>query len=455
MSFVALFRVADLTAVKEPCSCECKSGASCTCWTPRFNSTSASNTYLDETSETGSPQTRLSMSHILARVKELRPVLPRPARSSPPHGGPIHELSSGIPHTIPNRHYIHDNVMFSPYGRAHDRTHDHPLGLEKHNLTGLSTSFLPGDGLYERPMLELGASGSPAERLLSIGRFSFPSACTCGDPCRCTGCEPSKAVNASTSNANCTANGCSTCLECSYFNPLASSAIQQRSDQRGAIDEWLRQISAPASENTGFQQTTFIKQEYTPPLKLASQNLDNNEHSDSIWENFNSVQPSNSSDDGHTHVSAPDHYGSSGYTDRLGQLQMSPGMSRSDTHLVLPEVYQARPLSAPLQRNLGGPRSSMSNIADLPYSASMSALDLTGEVDYVSNAQSTIQALVDFTIASNEASPSGTNLTMQWMASNDEGNSLSAPIPPMYSYAVSSSGTSSYDDLSTTLRTPL
>ena len=97
----------------------------------------------------------------------------------------------------------------------------------------------------------------------------------------------------------------------------------------------------------------------------------------------------------------------------------------------------------------------MSNIADLPYSASMSALDLTGEVEYVSNAQSTIQALVDFTIASNEASPSGTNLAMQWMAGNDEGNPLSTPIPQMYSYAVSSSGTSSYDDLSTTLRTPL
>jgi hypothetical protein len=413
----------------------------------------AGNSYLDETTENGLPQTRLSMSHILARVKELRPVLPRPTRSSPPSGGPIHELSSGIPHTIPNRHHMHDDVMFSPYGRAYDRTHDHPLGHEKHNLLGLPTSYLPGEGSYERQMLELGASGSQAERLLSIGRFSFPSACTCGDPCLCTGCEPSKSVNVSTSNANCAANACPTCLECSYFNPLSSSAIQQRSDQRVAIDEWLRQISAPASENTGFQQT-FVKQEYAPSLELASQNLDINDHSDSIWE---SVQPSNSSDDGHTHVSAPDHCGPSGYNDRLGQLQMSPGMSRSDTHLVLPEVYQARPLSAPLQRNFGGPRS-MSNIADLPYSASMSARDATGGVEYVPNPQSTLQALVDFTIASNEASPSGTNLAMQWMASNDEGNPLSTPIPPIYSYAMSNSGTdgtSSYDDLSTTLRTPL
>ncbi|KAF8352099.1 hypothetical protein F5887DRAFT_12852 [Amanita rubescens] len=121
------------------------------------------------------------MSHILARVKELRPVLPRPARSSPPNGGPIHELSSGMPHSIPNRHHMYDHVMFSPYGRAHDRTHDHPLGHEKQNLMGLPTSYLL-DGMYERPGLESAASGSQAERLMSIGRFSFTSACTCGDP---------------------------------------------------------------------------------------------------------------------------------------------------------------------------------------------------------------------------------------------------------------------------------
>lgn len=398
------------------------------------------------------------MSHILARVKELRPVLPRPTRSSPTNGGPIHELSSGMPHSIPNRHHMYDHVMFSPYGRAHDRTHDHPLGHEKQNLVGLPTSYVP-DGLYERPVSELAASGVQAERLMSIGRFSFTSACTCGDPCRCTGCEQNNSVDIPALDVNCTSNACQTCLECSYFNPLSSSPIQQRSDQRVAIDEWLRQVSAPASENTCFQQT-FIKQEYTPSLELASQNMDINEQSDSNWDNVARccVQPSNSSDDGHTHVSAPDHCGALGYTDRLGQLQMSPGMSRSDTHLVLSEVYQTRPLSAPLQRNLGGSRSSMSNIADLPYSASLSALDVTGGVEYDSNAQLTMQALVDFAIASNDASPSGTSLALPWMTGNDESNPLSTPIPVMYPYAVSNSGTdgtSSYDDLSTTLRTPL
>jgi len=357
-----------------------------------------------------------------------------------------------MPHSIPNRHHMYDYVMFSPYGRAHDRTHDHPLGHEKQNLVGVPTSYLP-DGLYERPILDLAASGSQAERLMPIGRFSFTSACTCGDPCGCTGCEQNKSVNIPALDANCTSNACQTCLECSYFNPLSSSAIQQRSDQRVAIDEWLRQVSAPASENACFQPT-FIKQEYTPSLELASQNMDINEQSDSNWDNVaHSVQPSNSSDDGLTHVSAPEHSGALGYTDRLGQLQMSPGMSRSDTHLVLPEVYQTRPLSAPLQRNLGG-----SNIADLPYSASLSALDVTGGVEYVSNAQLTMQALVDFAIASNDASPSETSLALPWMTGNDEGNPLSTPIPAMYPYAVSNSGTdgtSSYDDLSTTLRTPL
>ncbi|KAK2460766.1 hypothetical protein APHAL10511_007236 [Amanita phalloides] len=433
--------------VKEQNSCECKYGATCTCWTPRHSSafrSAASISYHSESAEVSideQPQARLSMPHILARVNDLRPVLPRPTISSPPSAGPIHDLSSGMPHSIPNRQHMHDNVMFSPYGRAHDRTHDHPLGHEKHYM-GQSMPYLQGDGLYERPMLELAASGSQD---LTLGGLSLTSACNCRTSCQCAGCEPTK-PSVPNLDANCASNVCTTCLECSYFSPSSSSATQQRSEQRVAIDEWLRQISVPTSGDTGLQQT-LIKQEYPLSIDTTSQILRINSQSESIWDQFNS------SDDDHTHASTPPDHCS--YNDRMGLLQMSQGMSRSDTHLVLPEVYQTRPLSAPLQRHLGGQRSCMTNIADLPCSASMSALDVSGGADYVANSQSAIQALVDFAISNNTSSV--TNLAIPWATGSDEGNSTSL-MPVVQSYAVSNSGTdgtSSYDDLSMTLRTPL
>ncbi|KAF8635668.1 hypothetical protein AX15_000295 [Amanita polypyramis BW_CC] len=489
--------------VKEQGSCGCKVGAPCTCWTPRYSSVRHNGTQAGSSEdirssggiESGQPQARLSMSHILARVKELRPVLPRPTSSNSSSGGPVHDLSSGLPHSIPNRHHMHDNVMFSPYGRAYDRIHDHLLGQEKYHPSG---SYQPPsqDGFYERPVLELAASGSQTDPIVSLGNFPLTSACGCGEGCHCSGCESSKAAGDPAPNTNRTPNNCPSCLECSYFIPPLPAA-QQQSSQRVAIDEWLRQVSAPltGSDVTAFQQN-FSRQEHLLSIEGTSRNLGINRQCDLINDVWNesalpptahrNVQPSNSSDDGHTHASTPDHciapcscpsqscqcrqrdYFAIGETDttnmdgrasscaeRLGQLQMSQGMSRSDTHLVLPEVYQNRPMSAPLQRNLGVQRLCMTNTADVPYSASMSALDLTAGSNYVGNSQS-----VDFRNANNNTSTSTPNLIMSWAIDIDEGDPapVSGVIPSMYSYAMSNSGTdgtSSYDDLSMTLRTPL
>lgn len=143
--------------------------------------------------------------------------------------------------------------------------------------------------------------------------------------------------------------------------------------------------------------------------------------------------------------------------ERFGLLQMSQGMSRSDTHLVLPDLYQTRPFSAPLQKNLGALRPGVSTMIDLPYSVSMSALDIPGGADYMGNSQSVVQALLDFPVTSN-TSLSVPNLALPWLSGSDGGNLASGIMPPIYPYAMSSSGTegtSSYDDLSMTLRTPL
>lgn len=97
-------------------------------------------------------------------------------------------------------------------------------------------------------------------------------------------------------------------------------------------------------------------------------------------------------------------------------------------------------------------------MTDLPYSMSMSALDVPGGPDYMGSSQSVVQALLDFPVASN-TSLSVPNLGLPWLAGSGGGNLASGIMQPIYPYAMSCSGTdrtsSSYDDLSMSLRTPL
>jgi len=468
-----------LHGVKEPSSCACKSGGSCQCCTPR-NSAARRNTVSDINTGTQqvnynespmpigqSPPVRLTMSHILARVKELRPVLPRPASSNSSGSGPIHDLSSGVPHSHPTRHHIHDNVMFSPYGRAHDRAHDHPLGHEKHHppIPPTYPPFVKGENVYDQPMLESDS--------FPLGSMPLMLSCGCGGA---TSREPNNATIIPNADTDGVAN---TCLDSSFLLPPSS----QQSNQRMAIDEWLSQVPLPTSAPN---KTTFQSGIVQPECRRSGVN-NSADPTINTWDQVALLAPFNhraqhsySSDDIRTHASTPEYSGSQcscppqscqcpdrsyffnndvynhissangkalGEDERFGQLQMSQGMSRSDTHLVLPDLYQTRPYSTPLQRGLGALRPNV----DFPYSASTSALD--GEADYVSNSQSVVQALLDFPILPN-MSMTTPSLDVPWLMNTDDG----AAVLPMYPYAMSSSGTdgtSSYDDLSTTLRTPL
>jgi hypothetical protein len=353
--------------------------------------------------------------------------------------------------------------MFSPYGRAHDRTHDHPL-----HHPPIPSSYQPsvkGENLFDRSILELG--GSTPQDLL--GDFSLMSA--------------NGEINVDMA----------TCFECSSLIPSISSSVEQHEDQRVAIDEWLRQVPVPrsASDDAVFRQGM---QEYPSSAEKPY----HHNRSDSAMSSFvkatlfpafnHSAQPSSSSDDGRTHASTPEYCGNQcscppqscqcrdrgsfcnaeAYSsmngrmfdddERFGLLQMSQAMSRSDTHLVLPDLYQTRPFSAPLQKSFGTLRPGVSPMTDLPYSVSMSALDVPGGPDYMGSSQSVVQALLDFPVASN-TSLSVPNLVLPWLAGSGGGNLASGSMPPIYPYAMSSSGTertsSSYDDLSMSLRTPL
>ena len=74
-------------------------------------------------------------SQILARMAELRPVLPRPSQDGFNHGGPVHLPSTGISHAHPSRHPEH---VFNPYERAYGMTHQHPGDFQSYLVPGPS-----------------------------------------------------------------------------------------------------------------------------------------------------------------------------------------------------------------------------------------------------------------------------------------------------------------------------
>ncbi|PFH53463.1 hypothetical protein AMATHDRAFT_45348 [Amanita thiersii Skay4041] len=458
------------------------------------------------------------MSHILARVKELRPVLPRPASSNSSNGGPVHELSSGLPHSHPNRYHMHESVMFSPYERAHDRTHDHPLGHDKIFSTSPSTSHIPSPTGHSHPDHPPSSEASiPQPSVTQPGNMLFSgdlpnlSACNCGANCGCGDCvKPIQPPNTVPSpDSQCTnPNACTTCLECSFFRnfapPSATSQPVLDANQRIAIDEWIRQVS---SLKSGPDIPTFVSafspQEYPhldEPTSQVTQvknqpDLTSNSWHESLLAPSINIPPSNHSDEYRTYASTPERCANqcncppgscicqreecvtverspiepaafavsreraSCCASKLTQLQMIQGMSRSDTHLVLPDTYQSRPLSAPYG-NAELYRQYVPNATELPFSASTSALDITRRPAYLNingGQASAGQAYLDLPVPiTNDQTSSLANYTLAWVAaSNYDGTT--APVMPYY--AISNPGTdgtsSSYDDLSMTLRTQL
>lgn len=247
--------------------CACKDGGDCTCCTPRKSVSrhrrkdSRNSNQLTNGSDgnvTDSKSKRCSTtssnlplsSHILARIAELRPVLPRPPASA----GPLHDPSSGIAHGSGVRHHTHENMYFSPYGRAYEQAHvsDRP-SYDRKTQDDPPHPTVPV--VTERPetIPQPVRTEWPADG-------TFPSMCGCGDECACPGC---KEHNGSAFNDNANAfascanpDACTACLDCtitSVASALPSETPLSMYEVDESIDEWLRQMASLPS--TGVSQS--------------------------------------------------------------------------------------------------------------------------------------------------------------------------------------------------------
>ncbi|KII91514.1 hypothetical protein PLICRDRAFT_510885 [Plicaturopsis crispa FD-325 SS-3] len=232
--------------------CSCKNDDECHCWSvrksaPKRKKASHSVAPADPTSRApvASGSTTSPPPSVLARIAELRPVLPRP----PDDARSLQMLSPGMARV--SRH--HHESGFSPYGRAFEQIHPeyapssasdpqlHPYENLSSNLTSFSD-----------PPLSNGYNSS-SEDLASNGRF--PALCGCGESCSCPGCaqhnNPSVLARVTDPSiySHCTnPSACQHCLDCSIMAlpdltpDLGPSAYE--STQSQDIDEWLQQINA-------------------------------------------------------------------------------------------------------------------------------------------------------------------------------------------------------------------
>ncbi|CAA7269880.1 unnamed protein product [Cyclocybe aegerita] len=234
----------------------CKAGDVCHCVTPRTRVRKRGDS--DSVAASGHP----SSSQILARIAELRPVLPRPS-------GPVHSPSTGTSHGHGGRHH---DAAFNPYERAYGMTHQHPVHPQSYAGTSNPASSYNAQSFAE-----------PWTQNVALDDAGFPSLCGCGDDCNCPGCmhhNRSTAVPLATAYASCTnPGGCSACLDCTIMSlpPSAflppNTALSIYDSQNDSIDEWLRQLSSTSfsdpsqpslqqdfSTSSNFQQQTVPSQ---------------------------------------------------------------------------------------------------------------------------------------------------------------------------------------------------
>ncbi|KAF9463211.1 copper fist DNA binding domain-containing protein [Collybia nuda] len=237
-------------------SCQCKTEGACYCCTPRKSAprnrkkgtaqterTAHNSCDMPSSTQLSEYHTSRTPSHILARLAELRPVAPRLT------SGPLHDPSCG--QTI--RHHSHENLSFSPYGRAYDFSHEHMYDQDA------SQVIIPPDAFAMDP-----ASSIPLDeqifrtqlRALEIAATSpwtptsFPSACGCGESCSCPGCgqhNGNSPIASSSAFSSCANPGiCNACLDCTILSlpaslPPDTSLSIFDAYQTDSIDEWIRQ----------------------------------------------------------------------------------------------------------------------------------------------------------------------------------------------------------------------
>ncbi|KAJ2914602.1 hypothetical protein MD484_g5848, partial [Candolleomyces efflorescens] len=226
-------------------SCQCKDTGACPCCVPRKpapKSRKPPTVKFEQTppaslSVFGDPsRVQSNTAQILARIAELRPVLPRP--------GPIHDP--------PSSSYPYSPASFSPYERAYDMTHHQPL----HHHPSRTPQF---------------GGPNPNEAF-----FPIPSACGCGDGCRCPGCtyHNNTIVSGESAFSTCAhPERCSTCLDCTILSlqsmlPDTALSIPQStvpesdSNPLDSVDEWVRQMM--------MSQDTFSTNDYTQQQQGSS-----------------------------------------------------------------------------------------------------------------------------------------------------------------------------------------
>jgi len=224
---------------------KCKSGDPCHCVTPKSRA----------------PHPASSSAAIMSRIAELRPVLPRPSS-----GGPVHNPSTGIPHSHHVRH--HENGL-QPYKLAYGMTHQHTMQHQSYPSNDPSTStFSFANQNYAEQLQMMGVDpwNLPPTDDVALDNLTFPSLCGCGDNCSCPGCfhhNRATATPSSSAYTSCTNPGaCGTCLDCTILAlpasaiPPADTALSiHNSDE--PIAQWLRQMSTPdysIQQGLDFQQ---------------------------------------------------------------------------------------------------------------------------------------------------------------------------------------------------------
>ena len=169
-------------------------------------------------------------SQILARIAELRPVLPRPSQdggfnNNHHGGGPVHLPSTGISHAHASRH--HPENVFNPYERPYGMTHQQQ---QQH----------PGD--FTQSYLVPGGGGGPP----SNPTFGFNDQSYNGQMMASSNNNNPWSSHQEDSNNN----NFSTSLSHSNIPPPPDTALSIYDSQPDAIDDWLSQMLSSSTTSS-------------------------------------------------------------------------------------------------------------------------------------------------------------------------------------------------------------
>ena len=212
---------------------------------------------------------------------------------------PVDRHSLGFTHGNHPRHHSHENLLFSPYGRAYDLVYEqsHNRSVPNISLQNNPATALPTEEQRFRDQLRaleaVAASSIPLNRSVEGNNATgpvFPSTCGCGDNCSCPGCRQHNGGSPSPSAfSSCTNPGvCNTCLDCTILSLPASLPPDTNLSIFDAypaesIDDWIRQVSSlprgsPSNAGGASQQQQQHQQgawdNYLSPIAEPPPNLD-------------------------------------------------------------------------------------------------------------------------------------------------------------------------------------